>query len=86
MRKRNKSRASEIDTFSGAFETMMFMEEYFRAKFEEESKMVSEKEKAAEEKAKNKARELPKFSFGQMLLGQMILSIFLAPFWFWLLH
>lgn len=83
-RRRQSRQSHDVDQFSKFFDTMVFMEEYYRAKFEEENKVISEKEKVAKEKAEKETKLGffgKKFTFSQLMLGAWLMSLPLSVFW-----
>lgn len=83
-RRRRSKTVDEADQFQKYFELQIFMEEYFRAKFEEENKLISDKEKAAKEKGEADGKLGffgKKFTFSQLMFGAWLLSLPLSLVW-----
>lgn len=84
-RRRNGRQQNETDQFSKFFDTIVFMEEYYREKFEQETRLISEKEKEAKEKGAKEKVFGKKFTLGQLVFGSWLLSFPMTGFWLWFL-
>lgn len=83
------SNSNEIDQFSKFFDTMIFMEEFYRQKFTDELAEIEKKEKAAKEKGQSEGGNGvfgKKFTFGQMVFWTWAGSLPLSLFWLLLLY
>lgn len=88
-RRRQRRQPDEMDQFSRYFDQMVFMEDYFRAKFEAEGSMISEKEKEAKKKGEEDGKKnllSKKFTIIQLMFWAWALSLPLAGFWYIVLN